>query len=96
MLPPVSAGRPGYSFLRSCEGENPNTRHLEINSFLGREWEISPRDVEIWDVLLSSVLKSTGSQGTTRLEVLRRVANEMTGTLYVAPANCLILVADGG
>ena len=84
MLPLVSTGKPGYSFLTSCEGKNPDTRHLEMNSLMVREWEISPRDVEIWDTLLSSVLRSAGPQGTIRLEVLRRVAKEMTSTLYVS------------
>ena len=39
------------------------------------------RDVEVWDALLSSTLESAGTQGVSRLEVLERVANEMTGKL---------------
>lgn len=44
---------------------------------------MSPRDIELWDTLLSSVLGSAGTQDATGPEILKRVANEMTGKLYV-------------
>ncbi|KAF9648014.1 hypothetical protein BDM02DRAFT_2449398 [Thelephora ganbajun] len=53
------------------------------------EWEMSSRDVELWDTLLSSILKSAGTQDVTRLEILKRVANEMMGRLTAS-------VIDGG
>ena len=58
-------------------------RHREINSRFCREWEIFSRDVELWDTLLSSILKSAGSQDITGIEVLTRVAKEMVGAPYV-------------
>jgi len=91
----MSAGKPGYNSSRLCEGENLDTRRPEADSPLRREWEISPRDVGMWDALLSSILKSAGPQGAPRVEVLRRVAGEMAGTLYVSD-HSQILVADGG
>jgi len=48
-----------------------------------REWKISPRDVELWDAFLSSILKSSGTQDVTPLEILRKIANEMAGEPYV-------------
>lgn len=44
---------------------------------------MSLRDVEIWDTLLSSILKSSRTQDVTRSEILKRVTNEMNGELYV-------------
>jgi hypothetical protein len=45
---------------------------------------MSPLDVELWGTLLSSVLKTAGAQDVAGgHEVLKRVANEMTGKLYV-------------
>jgi len=44
---------------------------------------MSSRDVELWDTLLSSVLKSAETQDATRLEILKRVASEIASTLYV-------------
>lgn len=47
---------------------------------------MSSQDAEFWDVLLSSVLKSAETKGITRLEILKRVAAEMTDELYVLGA----------
>jgi len=44
---------------------------------------MSSRDVESWDTLLSSIFKSAGTQDITRLEILKRIAGEMTDELYV-------------
>ena len=44
---------------------------------------MSPRDVELWDTLLSSIFKSAGIQYVTRLEIIKRVASEMMDELYV-------------
>lgn len=44
---------------------------------------MTPQDIELWDVLLSSVLKTAGIQDLTRLEVLKKVANEIKQKLYV-------------
>lgn len=41
------------------------------------------RDVESWDMLLSSILKSAEIQDITRLEILKRIAGEMMDDLYV-------------
>ena len=39
---------------------------------------MSSQDVELWDTLLSYILESAGIQDVPRLEVIKRVANEMT------------------
>jgi len=44
---------------------------------------MSSRDAELWDTLLSSVLRSAETKGVTRMEILKRVAAEMTDELYV-------------
>jgi len=44
---------------------------------------MSSRDVELWDTLLSSILKSARTQDVMRSEILKRITNEMTGELYV-------------
>ena len=79
----VLVGRLGCNFSWLREGEITYVRHREINSRFCREWEISSRDVELWDTLLSSILKSAGSQDITRIEVLTRIAKEMAGAPYV-------------
>lgn len=44
---------------------------------------MSSRDVELWDTLLSSIIKTAGTQDVTGQEVLERVASEMAEKLYV-------------
>lgn len=44
---------------------------------------MSSLDVELWNTLLSSVFIPAETQGVTRLEILKRVANDMAGELYV-------------
>jgi len=96
VLAVVSVGRLGYNSSLLCEGEIPGIRHLENNLCLCREWEIFHRDVELWDALLSSVLKSAGPQAVTRLEILRGVVKEMAGTLYACNMLPNYVVADCG
>jgi hypothetical protein len=59
------------------------TRQWVIDSRPYRELEMSSRDVGLWDTLLSSIFKSAETQDVTRLEILKRVAGEMTDELYV-------------
>ena len=47
---------------------------------------MSSLDAELWDTLLSSVLRSAETKGVTRVEILKRVAAEMTDELYVLGA----------
>ena len=47
---------------------------------------MTSRDVELWDTLFSSILKSAGTQDVARSEILKRVANEIKAELYVLGA----------
>jgi hypothetical protein len=44
---------------------------------------MSSCDVELWNTLVTSILKSAGAKGVTRLEVLKRVSDEISGELWV-------------
>jgi len=47
---------------------------------------MTSQDAELWDTLLSSVLRSAETKGIMRLEILKRVVAEMTDELYVLGA----------
>ena len=57
---------------------------------------MSPRDVELWDAFLSSVLKSSRTQDATRLEILKKIASEMAGEPYVLEPALDCVAADFG
>jgi hypothetical protein len=42
---------------------------------------MSSRDAELWGALLSSILEFAKIRGFARLEVIKKVAKEITGTL---------------
>jgi hypothetical protein len=55
---------------------------------------MSLQDVELWDTLLSSILKTAGKHDVTGLEVLKKLANEMTGKLCVLEKSPICFTID--